>query len=313
MKIRFIIKEKGKMKNKEIWIGGIIGLAVGLISSLLWPYLLFLTITLVMIFIGMFMGWLIIRKRLKLWVIGGMSGLTVGVALFNIWIIFLWPLVLLMTLIGGFIGLSIMRKKSYNPFKMWGAWIGLLIVLLIFIAPLIGTLKASNNSCRGSQSCDYNEQCSNIYTYWDPDDSWFDFSKRKGMACEQFDFFCVETQHCEQITNCSSQRYVHVQGYGKVTWHECFYVKSSIQFPDLNIYEVECEHFNMNCKVFDSDGNLLPELTTGSNPNLVNVSSYRRSPGEYILLITIFILSIIGFFIGWGIHSLIRKLKKNEN
>jgi hypothetical protein len=33
-----------------------------------------------------------------------------------------------------------MAKKSYNPFKMWGSWIGIVVALLIytFFIPIVG-------------------------------------------------------------------------------------------------------------------------------------------------------------------------------
>ena len=33
---------------------------------------------------------------------------------------------------------EIVNKKSYNPFKMWGSWVGLLLYILIFISSSSG-------------------------------------------------------------------------------------------------------------------------------------------------------------------------------
>lgn len=118
------------MKNKEIWIGGIVAaLVTPIILFSIWQAIVSLIMTLVMILVGMFIGWLIMKKRLKLWVIGGIGGLAIGVALFNIWIIFLWPLVLIIALIGMFIGWLIMKKKF--------------IILTIFILLLILFITAN--------------------------------------------------------------------------------------------------------------------------------------------------------------------------
>lgn len=185
---------------------------------------------------------------------------------------------------------------------MFGSWIGLGLVIILFLPAIIGTIRASTNSCLGSDICNYDEQCSNLFKYWESDD-WFNFNKRGGV-CNAFEFFCVESTHCEKL-DCSSGQYEHIRRTQEptdddLTWHTCF---------DTS-YTKYCSGFGHDCVVYDLDGSIIQELTTG-NPELVDTAK-RINPPNIILLIMIVILMIIGFLIGWGIHSLVRKLKKGE-
>jgi hypothetical protein len=202
------------------------------------------------------------------------------------------------------------NQKSINPLKMWGSWIGLLIVIIIFFPAIIGAIRANINSCIGSNMCSFDESCSNMYHYWDPDDYWFDFSKRRGGACGEFDFLCAETSHCEKL-NCESGKYAHIRRNkeskrDKVTWHYCLETQKGMS-SELTIYDFYCQNSNHDCLVYNSGGDIIQDLSTG-NSEQVNIIT-RRSSNKLFVVFIVFI-SIFSFLSGWFINILIRKSKK---
>lgn len=197
-----------------------------------------------------------------------------------------------------------------------GGIIGAILIILIFTPAIIATILSNINDCNGDQDCDYNEKCSNLYKYWDADENWFNFFKRGG-CCDSPEVFCVEAEHCEALS-CSDGMYVHIKreesSADKITWHYCYSnIYKGLDFPNKTFYEGYCLERGLNCKVYNSDGEVIESLTTGDNPNIVD--AYKDRFGflsKYGMIIFVLVLSLFGFLTGSLIGWLVGRMRDKK-
>lgn len=141
-----------------------------------------------------------------------------------------------------------MKKKKYNPFKMWGSYVGILLFILLLLA--LGTIDNKVSSCVGDAMTVLGN---NFY-----DDAILQnyISECNNLPNVLYDFFAYPI------------------------------------FKTIHILATPFDAvFNLiispNCTEFVCTGVIFSEILSN------------------------FIVSIIlGFLIGWGIHSLFRRLKK---
>jgi len=163
-----------------------------------------------------------------------------------------------------------MSKKSYNPFKMWGSWVGLFLFLLLIIDVSIiernerfehyGTLNncytnANYFNCKDNPELYFNDFPNSPYAY--TDDSY------TNLICENLRVDCDKFP--ESILQ--KQKFIKI-----ITLPESLLIQK--------IADKECSNSHNLC---------IPFISTS--------------------LFWIFVL-IKGFLLGWGIHSLVRVLRK---
>ena len=153
-----------------------------------------------------------------------------------------------------------MIKKSYNPFRMWGSWIGIILFLIMGMA-IMPQLRHINNQCSFYSSAEeIQSKLDNGYT----------------IGCGCVGNLCGGPIVSETL-KCVSANQMD------------FYEKYKIR----EISEFNCKSSNVIYNSFDT-------ITYKFDIEEADIIG-----GFFELLSTI----IIGFLLGWGIHSLIRKLR----
>ena len=166
-----------------------------------------------------------------------------------------------------------MEIKSHNLFKMRGAWIGFSILFILF---LIFSIKPFGCSPEYYSKLNVGEE-----VYFGIES----FSPIGSSNC--YEYVSLEYKFCNHAANGDN-----------------FDFKDCLDNPQKYSFEIGGElrgDPNTNVTI----ENLLDtRLKEGGGPQLLTV---RAIVG---LIISISLFSFIGFLIGWGIHSLIRKSKK---
>jgi len=141
------------------------------------------------------------------------------------------------------------KKKSYNPFKMWGSYVGAIVILLLYFGGLYGYENVRNEGELFKDNCGLMYDCINHNN-------------------PQFE----TRQEC---------------------WTKC---------------QIEME------EKFDGTKNFYIGITS----TVMYIPKLIFDPGNRggdslmgAILLGIPLMVIVGFLIGWGIHSLVRKLKKH--
>ena len=170
-------------------------------------------------------------------------------------------------------------KKSYNPFKMWGSWIGLIIFLLIL-----------------------------------PSGNFSNDLRSKEYAWERYNL-CIQ---CGELKNLDCVIELCKEKSGEISQEDLDFIhmtkQSYIDISCSNHPDIESGHPQAFINGF-CGYDMWRGFNYGEKPNKIltyfSLHNYKQSFDGLAMGFSIFsfLIPIVFFLIGWGIHSLIRKLK----